>query len=66
MVPDAITSPVKLATHEWAHYKTLGYRLYGASSGSGEKNDGQSGAFAWVVVAAKSPTDMYILHRGWD
>jgi hypothetical protein len=65
MVPDTIASPVKLATLEWAHYKALGYRIYGASDGSDEKNDGQSGAFAWVIVAAKSPSDMYILHRGW-
>jgi hypothetical protein len=24
-----------------------------------------SGAYAWIIVAAKSPSDMFVLHRGW-
>ena len=65
MVPDTIPTLIKLATYDWSYYKAKGYKLYGASDGSGEKNDGQSGAYAWVIVAAKSPTDMHLLHRGW-
>ena len=46
MVPDTTPTLIKLATQDWSYYKTKGYTLYGASDGSGEKNDGQSGAYA--------------------
>jgi ribonuclease HI len=36
----------------------------GASDGSREKNDGRSGAFAWVIAARKG-THLVLLHRGW-
>jgi hypothetical protein len=65
MVPLEIISRIPIATEEWPYFKERGYKIYGASDGSGEKNDGQSGAFAWTIVAARSPTDIYILHRGW-
>ena len=65
MVPEEVRSTIPLATQPWEHYKRRGYTMFGASDGSGEKNDGQSGAYAWIIVAARTPLDMYILHRGW-
>jgi len=50
-VPTERASSIPLAKHRWEIYKTQGYRLWGGSDGSGEKNDGQSGAYGWVIIA---------------
>jgi hypothetical protein len=42
MVPEEARSTIPLATQPWEHYKRRGYTMFGASDGSGEKNDGQS------------------------
>jgi hypothetical protein len=61
MAPEEGRSAIPLATAQpWRHHKRRGYTMFGASGGSGEKNDGQSGAYAWIIAAARTPLDMYI------
>jgi len=64
MVSLAVPSEITVSTHAWPHWKAQGYRLMGASDGSGEKNDGRSGAYAWVLAACKNK-HIVLLHRGW-
>ena len=63
-VPTERASSIPLAKHRWEIYKTQGYRLWGGSDGSGEKNDGQSGAYGWVIIA-ENGINTVVLDRGW-
>jgi hypothetical protein len=66
-VPTERASSIPLAKHRWEIYKTQGYRLWGGSDGSGEKNDGQSGAYGWVIIA-ENGINTVVLDRGggWE
>jgi ribonuclease HI len=64
MVPPGVSSETEVSALPWKHWKIQGYNLVGASDGSGEKNDGRSGAFAWVIAARKG-THLVLLNRGW-